>query len=112
MNGQQPSLALFKKPLPVSISRTGWALLLFGAMCYAGGYLTDARHASFVQLVNFLFVTSIGVGALFLVALEYIAGSVWSVPFRRINEFLALLIPLAALMAVPLFPPRRSLSVG
>ena len=103
MNGQQSSAELLKKPLPANVSKIGWGLILFGTVCCVLGFTMDVRHASFVQLVNFLFLTSIGIGALFLVALEYIAGAVWSVPIRRVNEFLASLIPIAALMAVPLF---------
>ena len=50
-----------------------------------------------------MFLTSIAVGALFLIALEYIAGAVWSVPMRRVNEFLAGLIPFTPFLAIPLF---------
>ena len=103
MNGQTSSTESLKKPLPAMISNIGWGLVLVGAVCYVLGYIVDARHAAFVHVVNFLFLTSIGIGALFLIALEYIAGAVWSVPMRRVNEFLAALIPLAALMALPLF---------
>jgi hypothetical protein len=103
MSGQHSSTESVKKLLPAIIGNIGWGLLLLGVMCYALGYLVDARHAAFVHVVNFLFLTSIGVGALFLIALEYIAGAVWSVPMRRVNEFLAAFIPIAALMALPLF---------
>jgi hypothetical protein len=103
MSTPHSSAKYVKKPLPANISKIGWGLILLGATGYALGYLADARHASFVHVVNFLFITSIGIGALFLVAVEYIAGAVWSVPMRRVNEFLASLIPLAALMALPLF---------
>jgi hypothetical protein len=103
MSNQLSSSESLKKPLPAMISNMGWGLLLLGAVCYVIGYLVDERHAAFVHVVNFLFLTSIGIGALFLITLEYIAGAVWSVPIRRVNEFLSALIPIAALMAVPLF---------
>jgi hypothetical protein len=103
MSGQSSSTEYRNKPLPPIIRNIGWGLLLSGVLCYVLGYLVDARHAAFVHVVNFLFLTSVGVGALFLIALEYIAGAVWSVPMRRVNEFLAALIPIAALMALPLF---------
>jgi hypothetical protein len=45
-----------------------------------------------------MMVMSIGAGSLFLIALEYLTGAVWSVPFRRVVEFVA-----AFLFAVPLF---------
>jgi len=50
-----------------------------------------------------LFITSIAVGSIFLVALEYIAGAVWSVPMRRVNEFLGGLIVIAPVVALPMF---------
>ncbi len=103
MIGPPSSTESFKKPLPAIIGRIGWGLLMSGIACYAIGYLVDVRHAAFEHVVNFLFLTSVGAGALFLIALEYIAGAVWSVPMRRVNEFLASLIPFAALMALPLF---------
>jgi hypothetical protein len=103
MRGQSSSTEYRNKPLPPIIRNMGQGLLLSGVLCYGLGYLVDARHAAFVHVVNFLFLTSIGAGALFLIALEYIAGAVWSVPMRRVNEFLAALIPIAALTAVPLF---------
>ncbi|RPI15302.1 MAG: quinol:cytochrome C oxidoreductase [Ignavibacteriae bacterium] len=50
-----------------------------------------------------MFMISIGVGALALVALEYLVGATWSTPFRRIDEFLAAIIMLLVLMVIPLF---------
>jgi hypothetical protein len=103
MSSQHTSTEFLKKPLPADFSKIGWGLIVVGIICYVLGYLVDTRHASFVHVVNFLFIASIGVGALFLVALEYIAGAVWSVPMRRVSEFLAALIPIGALMVLPLF---------
>jgi len=40
-------------------------------------------------------------GSIFLVALEYVAGAVWSVPLRRVNEFLSALAPVVPLLAIP-----------
>ena len=103
MSGQHSSIESLQKPLSQKVTAGGWGLLFIGVVCYGLAYLIDARHAAFVHVMNFLFLTSIGVGALFLIALEYVSGAVWSVPMRRVNEFLAALIPFAALMAIPLF---------
>jgi hypothetical protein len=92
-----------RKPLPGRAVRTGLVLLVSGILLCVGGYLADEKHAAFNNVVSFLFLTGIGAGSLFLVALEYIAGAVWSVPMRRINEFLSGLLPFAALLAIPLF---------
>jgi hypothetical protein len=90
-----------KKPLPKRVTSLGWLLFFLGVALYALGYWTDARHAAFSNVINFLFLTSIAAGAIFLIAMDYISGSVWSVPMRRVIEFLAALIPLAALLALP-----------
>jgi hypothetical protein len=92
-----------KKPIPEKVIYFGSALFCTGVALYAIGYYFEPRHAAFNNLIGFLFLTGIAVGALFLVALEYISGAVWSVPMRRVNEFLAGLIPFAPLLAIPLF---------
>jgi hypothetical protein len=92
-----------KKELPGQVARNGWVLLIIGAAIAGVGYLVDPRRMAFDNLVGFLFLTSLGIGSVFLVALEYIAGAVWSVPMRRVNEFLGALVLLIPLLAIPLF---------
>ena len=51
----------------------------------------------------FLFLLTIGLGCLFIIALEHVVGAKWSVPLRRIPErlsSLALLMGPAALLAL------------
>jgi len=103
MSDHRPQMESLKKPLPPKVTYLGLALFCVGVILYAIGYYVEPRHAAFNNLIIFLFLTSIAVGALFLVALEYIAGAVWSVPMRRVNEFLAGLIPFTPLLAFPLF---------
>jgi hypothetical protein len=92
-----------RKPLPDRVVRLGWGLLLLGLAIFAAGYGIDARRAAFDNVVLYLFVASMAVGSVFLVALEYIGGAVWSVLMRRVGEFLAGLTPLLPLVALPLF---------
>jgi hypothetical protein len=92
-----------RKPLPDHVVRLGWGLLLLGLAIFAAGYGIDARRAAFDNVVLYLFVASMAVGSVFLVALEYIGGAVWSVLMRRVGEFLAGLTPLLPLVALPLF---------
>ncbi len=91
-----------KRPLPGSVTALGWVLVAVGVAIVAMGYAVDARQAAFNNVILFLFIISIAAGALFLVALEHLTGAVWSVPMRRVAEFLAWLVPVAALVAVPL----------
>jgi hypothetical protein len=53
-------------------------------------------------LVLFVFILTTGLGALFLVALEYTVKATWSVPFRRIAENLSVLIPISTVLALPM----------
>ena len=92
----------WRKELPAGASRIGLMLLVLGILVVGGAYLVDAKRAAFNNIILFLFVTSIAGGSIFLVALEYIAGAVWSVPIRRVVEFLAGLMPALPLLALPL----------
>ena len=102
MSSLSIGLDSLRKEPPEGAARLGWALVIAGAALAAAAYAADPRHAAFANVVGFLFLTSVAVGSVFLIALEYIAGAVWSVPMRRVNEFLAALVPLAALLAVPM----------
>lgn len=92
-----------KKELPSKVKNIGWALLFVGIVIYVIGYTVNPREAAFNNVIGFLFITSIAVGSIFLIALEYIAGAVWSVPMRRVNEFLGGLVLVAPLVALPMF---------
>ncbi|MCB9218864.1 MAG: quinol:cytochrome C oxidoreductase [Ignavibacteriales bacterium] len=50
-----------------------------------------------------MFLTSIGLGSLFLVALEYVGGAVWSTPFRRTAEVLASVLLILPIIAIPIY---------
>jgi hypothetical protein len=102
MKGNEINIRTVRRPFPQKATRTGWILFSAGILLCLAGYWSDPRHAAFDNEINFLFISSIAVGSLFLVALEYIAGAVWSVPLRRITEFLSMLLPFAAILAIPL----------
>jgi hypothetical protein len=92
-----------RNELPRKVTRLAWILLALGIVLYAAGYMVDIKRSALNNVVGFLFLASLASGSLFLVALEYIAGAVWSVPMRRVSEFLAALTPLTPLLAIPLF---------
>jgi len=72
------------------------AMTLMGAAGSASVYFSVGRERFWVNwLVWTLFLLTLGLGNLFLVALERLVGAHWSVPMRRVPERLASLIPLA-----------------
>ena len=97
------SVESLKKELPAKFTRLAWILVILGVLVLIGAYALDARRSAFNNVVLFLFMASLAGGSLFLVALEYIGGAVWSVPMRRVNEFLAGLTPVVPFLAIPLF---------
>lgn len=97
------SVIIPKKELPANVVKLGWALTIVGLALVVLSYLTDANRAAFNNVIGFTFLASVAVGSVFFIALEYIAGAVWTTPFRRVLEFLGMLLVPALLMAIPLF---------
>ncbi len=103
MSTSKISLDGLRRTLPEKTVRIGWFLLLAGLAFVVAGYIIDPVRSAFMHDVTFLYLTSLAAGGVFLVALEYLTGAVWSVPMRRVSEYLAVLVPVAALVGAPLF---------
>ncbi|RKZ00525.1 MAG: quinol:cytochrome C oxidoreductase [Ignavibacteriae bacterium] len=91
-----------KKELPAKFLKLGIILLAIGVLLGIASFFADQQRAVYNYVVSYTFLISIGVGALFLIALEYVVGAVWSVPIRRLIEFFAAIIPLLAILVLPL----------
>ncbi len=91
-----------KRALPQKFLNTAYVLLGIGVIFGIIAYIIDPQRASYSYLTSFMFIISLGVGSLFLVSLEYLAGAVWSTPFRRISEFFSGIIPYLFLLVIPL----------
>ncbi len=103
------SIIIPKKELPANIVKLGWALTVIGLVLVVLSYVTDAQRAGFNNIIGFTFLASVAVGAVFFIAIEYIAGAVWSTPFRRVLEFLGMLLVPVVLLAIPIFLNFHSL---
>ena len=91
-----------KKDLPAGLSKTGLVLFVVGTVLSLLAFFIDQERAVFNYLVTYMMIVSIGLGSLFLIALEYIAGADWSTPIRRIPEFFAGLLPVLLILVLPL----------
>ncbi len=103
MSNHENLIDLKSKTLPGKLYRIGAILLLVGLVIVVLGFWTEKTRAAFNSLVLLMFLSSIGVGSLFLVAIEYLGGAVWSTPFRRISEFLAATLIILPLIALPVY---------
>jgi len=59
------------------------------------------KHFGFSYLVNFAFFLSISLGALFFMPVMYVTKASWNVVVRRLAEVTAAVMPLFAVLAIP-----------
>lgn len=97
------------KKLSNKIKYTGTACLIIGALLIIFSFLFDAKRAFYNYIIMYTFIVSIAVGALCLIAIEYMSGAAWSVPFRRVNEFLSSAIPFLIILVIPIIPGIHTL---
>ncbi|GAB5466319.1 MAG: membrane protein [Candidatus Kapaibacteriales bacterium] len=89
------------KPLDGKAKKWGMVMLLIGLVLSGLALFLDPERAAFASTLIFMLVLSIGLGSMFFVALEYMTGAVWSVPFRRIAEVFSGLLYIAPIFALP-----------
>lgn len=94
---------IIKKELPRKYLNLGLGLFLAGAILLILAYLTDSGRAAFNNVILYTFLAGLGIGSLAFICVEYLAGAVWSVPFRRITEFISSIIFLLPVLVIPLF---------
>ncbi len=90
-----------KRDLPGSVASTGWIMLVVGLILGAAAFAMDPIRSQYVSIMLFMFVAGVGICALFMVAIEYIAGAVWSTPIRRVFELVASSVLFLPLFAIP-----------
>ncbi len=93
----------FSEPLRLPDRTRRRALWMFAAGALLAGAAAFSDWSRFLagSLVLFLFLLTLGLGCLFFVTLEYTVNASWSVPFRRIPEIFAILVPVSLLLAWP-----------
>lgn len=84
---------LFKKPALI-VSAIGFVLLIFG-------YFIDQKQFFFSYLTAYVFWMSVIWGAMFFAFLHHLTGADWSIVLRRILETVMMVLPLMAVLIVP-----------
>jgi hypothetical protein len=93
-------------------SKVPGAMAAIGLLGLAATYLAAGPQRFWANWILWLFfAVAVGLGSLFIVALNHLVGSVWSVPLRRVPERLSGLVVwsapvvLAGLLAIPVLYP-------
>lgn len=90
-----------KKALPGSVATTGIAMLVIGLLVFGATWAMDPTRAKFVSIMLFMFMAGVSICSLFMVAIEYIAGAVWSTPLRRVFELIGSMVYALPVFALP-----------
>lgn len=90
-----------RKEIPTKARNAGLIFTGLGLIIVVVSYIINPERTAYNSIIGSSFLLSIGLLSLFLIALEYIAGAIWSVVFRRITEFLSALIFIVPVFALP-----------
>ena len=67
------------------------------------------KQFAFAYLVNFAFFLSLSLGALFFIGIMYVTRASWNVVIRRLAEVMAAVMPLMAVLCIPILLMSRSI---
>lgn len=109
MSSTSNNIDYTRKELPSILNKVGFGLFGVGLVLVILAFFVDHTRSAFNSVILLMFLGSIGVGALFLVCLEYVFGSDWSVPFRRIFEILGAVLLILPIVAIPAYFNLHSL---
>ncbi len=74
----------------------------------AVGWVVDPHRFAFSWLFAFVTFLTVGLGAVFFIAVQFLCAAHWSVTVRRTAEVLASALPVFALLFVPLAVPGET----
>lgn len=103
MSSSENVIEYSRKGLPSIFGRLGIILLGIGLVLSVLAYISDPVRSAFNNIILLEFLTSVGLGALFFVALEHLVGAVWSTPFRRVFEILSSVLLILPIVALPIY---------
>lgn len=79
------------------------AFMFIGVITFAASMFVDTSRTWHSFLVSFFFFTSLSLGALFFVALQFLTKAGWSVNIRRYAEAMSQFLPWAFALAIVFF---------
>mgnify|MGYP001077485036 CR=1 FL=1 len=100
--GASITIEYIKKEIPAKLGNLATIGSAVGLALAILAFYLEPQRATFGSLIGFMFIMSIGMGALFFIALDHLTTAVWSVPFRRIAEMLTNVFWIAPIFAAPI----------
>lgn len=88
------------KPLPEKFKKISFGLFFIGLILVAAAFFVDSHRAIANYNVILTLLVSVSVGNIFLFAIEYLSGAVWSTVMRRINEIFITFVPVVFLIGL------------
>src|SRR5688500_18546724 len=77
-------------------------LILIGGIGGLIGAFVSTKQFAYSYLLAFMFFLSLCLGAMFLVMVHHLFDAAWSVPVRRVTEHMAFLLPVMAVLFIPI----------
>jgi hypothetical protein len=100
-----PAIAT-NRPAPVAVDgiwrKLPLILLVVGALLGIIGLITNSKQFAYSYLLAYMFFLSICLGGLFMSILHHLFDANWTAPIRRVCEHLAALLPVMALLFIPI----------
>ncbi len=84
------------------VVKIGMPLAVVGAGMCVASFMQDKTTFAFSYLLGFMFAWTIVLGSLLFVALQLVTNAVWSVVLRRIAEIFASMMPVLAILFIPI----------
>lgn len=81
---------------------TAGAVLVLGAVLGAAALMSDPERFAYSYLTGFVWVATIGLGALFFIIVQHLTKAGWSVIPRRAMEWVSGILPVTAVLFLPI----------
>lgn len=78
------------------------AVLVAGVLLGGAGWKADPKHFAFSYLTGFAFVATVGLGAMFFIIVQHLTKAGWSVIPRRAMEWVSGILPVTAILFLPI----------
>jgi hypothetical protein len=77
--------------------------IVIGAIAFAAGLSMDTQRTWASFMISHFYFMSLAIGGLFIAAIQWLTGAMWSAPVRRFSESFTAYLPIALISVVVLY---------